>query len=105
MTMHQPHTAQAGASTYQDLLANLKQTMAELQSLREQAIETLTPTVQELVHSASRDVQRIEHTLDQLLNVASLPKSALNDGEFATIKNHSAVDRDVSVLSTHPTPF
>ena len=35
----------------------------------------------------------------------SISKSALNDGEFATIKNHSAVDRDASVLSTHPTPF
>ena len=67
-------TAQPGASTYQKLLAELKQHMAALQTLREQAIETLTPTVQELVRSGSRDVQRIEHTLDQLLDVACLPK-------------------------------
>ncbi len=67
-------TAQPGASTYQKLLAELKQHMAALQTLREQAIETLTPTLQELVRSGSRDVQRIEHTLDQLLDVACLPK-------------------------------
>ena len=69
-----PHSTNASASTYQDQLAKLKQAMAELQTLREEAIETLTPTVQELVRSGSRDVQRIEHTLDQLLDVACLPK-------------------------------
>ena len=74
MTMSKQPSAKPGAATHQNLLAELKQTMAELQNLREQAIETLTPTVQELVHSASRDVQRIEHTLDQLLDVACLPE-------------------------------
>lgn len=73
-------TAQPGASTYQKLLAELKQHVTALQTLREQTIETLTPTVQELVRSGS-------------------------DGEFVTMKSHSAVDRDVSGLSPHPTPF
>lgn len=68
------HTTQPGAATYPNLLAELKKHMAELQTLREQAIDTLTPIVQELVRSGSRDVQRIEHTLDQLLDIACLPE-------------------------------
>lgn len=68
------HSATAGAATYQDLLADLKKNMAELQTLREQAVEALTPAVQEIVCSGSRDVQRIEHTLDQLLDIACLPE-------------------------------
>jgi hypothetical protein len=60
-----------GKVTFQDQIAELKMLSVELQVLSEQAIEALTPTVQELLHS--RDVQRIEHTLDQLLDVACLP--------------------------------
>jgi hypothetical protein len=67
-------TTRPGAATYQDLLAELAQSMAELQALREQAIEALAPTVQKLVHSGSRDVQRIEHALDQLVDLACLPE-------------------------------
>ena len=74
MTSAHKHTARPGAANYQDLLHGLTQTIAELQALREQAIEALTPTVQELVHSGSRDVQRIEHALDQLLDLACLPE-------------------------------
>ena len=74
MMPHQQPSAQPGATTYQKLLAEIKQTMAELQTLREQTIETLTPTAQQLVRSGSRDVQRIEHTLDQVLDVACLPE-------------------------------
>lgn len=65
-------TAQ-GKATYQDQIAELEMLSVELQALREQAIEALAPTVQQLVRSDSRDVQRIEHTLDQLLDVACLP--------------------------------
>jgi predicted amidohydrolase YtcJ len=68
------HTTRPGAATYQDLLAELAQSMAELQALREQAIEALAPTVQKLVLSGSRDVQRIEHALDQLVDLACLPE-------------------------------
>lgn len=68
------HSATPGKTTYQDLLAEVKKLTADLQTLREQAIEALAPTVQELVRSGSRDVQRIEHTLDQLLDVACLPE-------------------------------
>jgi hypothetical protein len=72
MTIHQP-AARPDEASYQDMLAKNKALSADLQMLREQAIETLTPAVQDLVHSGSRDVQRIEHTLDQLLDVACLP--------------------------------
>lgn len=74
MTTANTHTARLGAATYQDLLAELTQSMAELQALREQATEALTPTVQALVRSGSRDAQCIEHALDQLLDVACLPE-------------------------------
>lgn len=72
MTTQDQHTARPRAATYQDLLAELKTTAAGLQTLHEQAIEALTPTVQDMVRSGSRDVQRIEHTLDQLLDHACL---------------------------------
>jgi hypothetical protein len=74
MTIPQQRTAKPGTATYQDLLAELTQSMAELQTLREQAVEALTPAVQEMVRSGSRDIQRIEHTLDQLLDHACLPE-------------------------------
>ncbi len=74
MTTQDQHTARPRAATYQDLLAELKTTMAGLQTLHEQALEGLTPTVQDMVRSGSRDVQRIEHTLDQLLDHACLPE-------------------------------
>ena len=74
MTIRQQHTTKPDASAYQNLLAELKKHMADLQTLREQAIETLTPTVQEMVRSGSRNVQQIEHTLDQLLDHACLPE-------------------------------
>lgn len=74
MTIPQEHTTTQGAATYQDLLAELTRSMAELQTLRQQAVEALVPAVQEMVRSGSRDVQRIEHTLDQLLDHACLPE-------------------------------
>lgn len=74
MTVPHKHTTTPGKATYQDMLAQVKKLTADLQALREQGIEALTPVVQELVRSGSRDVQRIEHTLDQLLDVACLPE-------------------------------
>lgn len=74
MTSAHKRTTRPGAASYQDLLHGLKKTMAELQALREQAIEALTPTVQALVHGDSCDVQQIEHSLDQLLDLACLPE-------------------------------
>ena len=62
------------ANPYQDLIATLSATIAPLQALHQQAVETLAPTVQDILRSGSRDAQRIEHTLDQLLNHACLPE-------------------------------
>lgn len=74
MTQPRKHTPTQGKSSYPELLAQLKTLAADLQGLREQGIAALTPAVQELVRSGSRDVQRIEHTLDQLLDLACLPE-------------------------------
>lgn len=57
-----------------DLLTALTAAIAPLQALHQQAIEALAPTVQGILHSGSRDVPWIEHTLDQLLNHACMPK-------------------------------
>lgn len=74
MTQPRKHTPTQGKPSYPELLAQLQTLTADLQALREQGIATLTPMVQELVHSGSSNVQRIEHTLDQLLDLACLPK-------------------------------
>lgn len=74
MNTPQKLTTRPGAASYQDLLAEVKKLTTDLQTLRGQAIEALAPTVQDLVRSGSRDVRRIEHTLDQLLDVACLPE-------------------------------
>jgi hypothetical protein len=74
MTQLQKHTPTQGKPSYPELLAQLQTLTADLQALREQSIVALTPTVQDLVRNGSRDVQRIEHTLDQLLDVACLPE-------------------------------
>lgn len=70
----QKRTLTQGKASYPELLAQLQTLTADLQALREQGIAALTPVVQELVHSGSCDVQRIEHTLDQLLDLACLPE-------------------------------
>lgn len=69
----QKRTPAQGKPSYQTQLAELMRLTAEVQMLREQGIAAMAPTVQDLVRSGSRDVQRIEHTLDQLLDVACLP--------------------------------
>lgn len=67
-------TPAQGKTSYQAQLAEVMRLTVEVQRLREQGIEALAPVVQDLVRSRSRDVQRIEHTLDQLLDVACLPE-------------------------------
>lgn len=74
MTQPRKHTPTQGKPSYPELLAQLQTLTADLQALREQGIAALTPMVQELVHSGSSNVQRIEHTLDQLLDLACLPE-------------------------------
>ena len=74
LSQKQKRTPAQGKASYQDQLAELVRLTAEVQALREQGIAELTPAVQELVRSASRDVQRIEHTLDPLLDLACLPE-------------------------------
>jgi hypothetical protein len=68
------HPASLDTNTYADLLKALSTAMASLQTLHQQAIEALEPTVQDMVRSGCRDAQRIEHTLDQLLNHACTPE-------------------------------
>lgn len=74
MTQPRKHTHTQGKPSYPELLAQLQTLTADLQALREQGIAALTPVVQELVRSGSHDVQRIEHTLDQLLDLACQPE-------------------------------
>lgn len=74
MTSPRKHTPAKGKASYQDQLAELMRLTAEVQALREQGIAELALMVQELVGSGSRDVQSIEHTLDQLLDLAGLPE-------------------------------
>ena len=69
-----PHAAPLDASKYVDLLIALSTAISPLQTLRQKAIEALEPTVQDMVRSGNRDVQRIEHTLDHLLNHACTPE-------------------------------
>lgn len=73
MTPLQKHSPTQGKASYPELLAQLQMLTADLQALREQGIAALAPVVQELVRSGSRDEQRIEHTLDQVLDLACLP--------------------------------
>lgn len=67
-------TTAPGADPYQDLLHTLSKAIAPLQALQQHAVDTLAPTVQEIVRSRSRDAHWIERTLDQLLNHACVPK-------------------------------
>lgn len=99
MTPPKKHAAKKVKASYPELLAQLRKLTAELQTLREQAIETLTPTVQEMVRSGSRDVQRIEHTLDQLLDVACLPEGL---ALFKTLCRHYwTLDPQATVSYVH----
>lgn len=52
---------------------DLPAAIAALSALHRQAIAVLTPVVQEILDSSCRDVDRIEHTLDGLLDHAGCP--------------------------------
>lgn len=69
-----PQAAAPGSAPYVELLDTLSAAMAPLQTLHQQAVEALAPTVQEIVRNGSQNAQLIERTLDQLLNHACMPK-------------------------------
>lgn len=69
-----PQATAPGPDSYRELLDTLSAVIAPLQTLHQQAVEALVPSVQEILRSGSRDAQRIEGTLDQLLNNACMPK-------------------------------
>ena len=53
---------------YDELLGAVKELATGLQSLNRQAVEQLTPVVEGILRSRSRDVRHIEQTLDRLLD-------------------------------------
>jgi len=66
--------ASADSDAYQGLLRDLTATIAPLQTLHQQAVETLAPSVREILQSCSQDSRHIEHTLDHLLDHACIPE-------------------------------
>ena len=55
-------------SDYDELLRSVKELAAGLQALSRQADEQMTPTVEGILRSRTRDVRHIEQTLDRLLD-------------------------------------
>ena len=53
---------------YDELLSSVKELAVGLQALHRQAVEQLTPLVEGILRSRSRDVRHIEQTLDRLLD-------------------------------------
>jgi hypothetical protein len=53
---------------YPELLATVSQLADKLRALHQRAVQQYTPIVQTIVRSRSRDVRRIEATLDGLLS-------------------------------------
>ncbi|WP_133239942.1 hypothetical protein [Limnohabitans planktonicus] len=89
-----PHASPLDPGTYVDLLNALSTAISPLQMLHQKAIEALKPSVQDMVRSGSRDVQRIEHTLDQLLNHACTPEGLTL---FKTLCRHYwAIDQEAT---------
>ena len=62
------------SEAHQGLLRDLAATIAPLQTLHQQAVETLAPAVREIIENRSRDPHSIEHTLDHLLDHACIPQ-------------------------------
>ena len=62
------------STAYRGLLDDLASVIAPLQALHQQAVETHTPIVREILQNGRRDTRLIEHTLDQLLDHACIPK-------------------------------
>ena len=67
-------TASSDSEAYRDLLSDLSAAIAPLQTLHQQAVEALAPTVREILHNDSQDARLIEHTLDHLLDHACIPQ-------------------------------
>jgi hypothetical protein len=57
-----------------DGLAKIRSIAAAINRLQRQNAEALDLVVQHLIRIRSRDVQEIEHTLDQLLDCACVPR-------------------------------
>ena len=74
----------ADSDAYQELLSNLAAALAPLQTLHQQAVETLAPTVREIIENRSRDPRSIEHTLAALRDTL-LPK--LLSGELSVAES------------------
>lgn len=55
-------------SDYDTLLQSIKGLTESLQSLNERAFQEYTPIVESILRSQSRDISRMEHTLDGLLD-------------------------------------
>jgi hypothetical protein len=53
---------------YDELLSSVKELAVGLQALHRLAVEQLTPVVEGILRSRSRDVRHIEQTLDRLLD-------------------------------------
>jgi hypothetical protein len=74
-TQRPPQTASSPDSdAYRALLDSLSEAIAPLQTLHQQAVESLATDVREIIGSRSRDARLIEQTLDHLLNHACIPQ-------------------------------
>ena len=62
------------SDAYRDLFGDLSAVITSLQTLHQQAVETLATRVQEILDHESRDAHLIEHTLDHLLDHACIPQ-------------------------------
>ncbi len=69
-----PSPPSPDSDAYRDLLGDLAAAIAPLQTLHQQAVESLAPSVREIIESRSRDARLIEHTLDHLLDHACIPQ-------------------------------
>ena len=69
-----PFKPDAASCDFDALVASITAAMAPLQTLHQQAIEALAPTVREIFQNRSRDTRLIEHTLDHLLDHACIPQ-------------------------------
>lgn len=61
------HAAEIAESDYRALLESISGLVASLNDMHQLAVQQYTPVVQTIVRSRSRDVRRIEETLDGLL--------------------------------------
>ena len=62
------------SDAYRDLLDDVAAVIAPLQTLHQQAVESLAPSVRKIIESRSRDARLIECTLDHLLDHACIPQ-------------------------------